>query len=215
MSRTSLARLLVSTLFALAALGLTLSTASAQELAGGSGGAAASIGKIGVGYTNSNAPVGVRMWFSPQYAFDAGLGFIMRGNERDHEATDPDDTTTTTDFALDLGFLAALYRGNNASLFGRVGLNFDRDYADGREDDGDPVYSSVETLTISGMVGMELFLGAFGFPELALQGAVGLGFENVSPAERVGDEDSDWAMGTLSTGVSVVSTAQLGFHFYF
>ena len=183
--------------------------ASAQE------GANASVGKIGLGYTYSNAPVGIRMWFSQDFGFDAGLGFVLNGEEPDIESDDGDDTTITTDWAIDAGFLASLYRGQNSIFFGRIGLNLDRRYAQGRENDNDPVHSSVETYSLNGMLGIELFMTALGFPELSLQGAVGLGFQYVSPAEQVGDEDGDWSFGSMATSLSLVQSAQLGFHYYF
>ncbi|MDX9721624.1 MAG: hypothetical protein RBU37_12815 [Myxococcota bacterium] len=176
-------------------------------------GAAAAVGKIGVGYTHTNAPLGIRMWFSDQFGFDVGAGLVLHGNEDDHE--DPGDDTTTVDFALDGGFLIALQRSTNSIFFARIGLNFDRRYADGFENDGEPVYSSQETLSIAGMAGIELFMTALGFPNLSLQGAVGVGLQYVVGPQRVGDEENDWSFGSMTTGVSLVGTTQLGFHYYF
>jgi len=178
------------------------------------GGAHAVVGKIGVGYTTSNAPLGIRMWFSETFGFDAGLGLVLHGNERDVESDDPDDTTTTADFAVDLGFLMSLFKSENSILYGRVGLNFDRRYGVGARAAGDPRHSSREVLGIGVWGGIELFMTALGFPNLSLQGAVGLGFEHVSPVKTPGSE-SDWTFGTFTTGVSLVGTAQLGFHYYF
>lgn len=172
-------------------------------------------GAIGLGYTTGNAPLGIRMWFSSQFGFDANLGLVLNGEEPDIESTDPDDTTTTMDFAIDGGFLIALWKTDNSILWIRPGLNFDRRYADGFNDSGEPVYSSNDTLGLTALAGFEFFLTKLGLPNLSLQGGVGVSFNYVIPAQQGGAEESDWSLGSLATDVSIVETAQLGFHYYF
>jgi hypothetical protein len=176
------------------------------------------IGRIGVGYTISNAPLGVRYWMDEDLGFDVGLGLVFHGEEDEIETDDdPDDTTTTADYALDLGILYAFSRSTNSVFFGRGSINYDRRYAPGfdRSNPPLPIHSSITTLTLAGWAGIELFMAEFGFPELSLQGAVGLAYENVSGPDNDGDDNADWALGSLTTGLSLVSAAQIGFHYYF
>ena len=176
------------------------------------------IGDIGLGYTTSNAPVGIRMWFSEAMGFDVGLGLLFNGEEDAPETRDdPDDRQTTVDFALDAGFMYAFANKENSKLYIRGGLNLDRRYARGQNDNNEAIDSSILTLTISAWAGAEFFFTEWGFPELGLQGAVGLGFQNISGPDRDDPQpdDSDWTFGTLTTGLSLVGTAVLGFHYYF
>jgi len=206
--------LLLASLLGIAVL-LTSINASAA-LVHAAKGADDVVGKFGVGYTSTNAPLGIRMWFSEMLGFDAGFGIVFNGEERQPNDT---DTQTTTDWALDAGFLIALVKGENSILFARIGLNLDRRYAMGRDNTqagGPETDSSIITFTIGGLLGMELFMSALGFPELSLQGAVGLGYFNTSgPEVKPGADDKNWALGSLTTGLSLVGTAQLGFHYYF
>lgn len=206
--------LLFAALLGIAVL-LTSVNASA-ELVPAAQGAHDVVGKFGVGYTSTNAPLGIRMWFSEMLGFDAGFGIVFNGEER---VPNDVDTQTTVDWAIDAGFLIALVKGENSILFARIGLNLDRRYAMGTDNTqagGNETDSSVITFSIGGLMGMELFMSALGFPELSLQGAVGLGFVHASGPEVVpGQDPSDWSLGSLTTGVSLVGTAQLGFHYYF
>jgi len=180
------------------------------------------VGKLAVGFTTSTAPLDVRMWFSQGIGFDAGLGIVLNGNQFDVDATEgrmglpecQDQTTTTVDFAIDGGFLFALHQADNSILFGRAGINFDRDYAQGTETAG-AKHSSTETVNVNVMLGFEFFLTELGLPEIGLQAAIGLGAEVVVPPDTVADTNNDWSLGSLATDLNIVGNAQLGFHYYF
>jgi hypothetical protein len=170
------------------------------------------VGKIGIGASTSNAPIGVRMWLSPSFGFDAGLGLVLNGNEP--AVDDPDATQTTADWAVDVGGLMSLYTGDNSIAFGRLGLNIDRRYAPGSDADG-PIDSSTLTFAFGPEVGVELFMTWLGFPELSLQGSVALNFAYVRGAEAGGERPTDWAFGSVSNGLNLLGTTQFGFHYYF
>lgn len=173
------------------------------------------VGKIGLGYTSQNAPIGVRMWFAPNMGFDANLGLVINGEEFNPE--DPADPQVTADFALDAAFLYAFVQSDNSFLYARASFNYDRRWAQGEADNGDNINSSVNAFTLGGWVGMEFFLTGLGFPELGLQAAVGLGVRIVSGPENQDpvDDAFDWSLGSLSTGLNLVGSATLGFHYYF
>ena len=198
-------------LFAITIAALTLSTLALTSTAS----AADNVGKIGVGYTTSNAPLGVRYWLDQELGFDASLGFVINGNEPDVETDDPDDDTDTADYAVDLGGMLALARGKNSVFYGRLGLNLDRRYAVGQDNDGDLRHDSRLAIGVGLWAGIEIFMTELGFPELSFQGAVGLAYESVSGPTQGDDNNEDWSFGSLTTGISLVSAANIGFHYYF
>ncbi len=179
------------------------------------------VGKIGLGYTTSNAPLGVRMWLEDRLAIDAGLGIFVRGREIDVEdppdAGEPPNETETMDWAVDLGALYALKRRENAIFYVRGGLNVDRRYATGLSADGDAEHDSQLTFTLSGWGGIELFMTELGFPNLSVQAAVGLGYQYITGPDNKADDDdeTDWSFGSSTSGLNLVGTTQLGFHYYF
>jgi len=173
------------------------------------------IGRIGIGYTISNAPLGVRYWFDKQLGVDGGVGLVINGHEPDVETDDPDDETDTADWAIDAGFLYAFTRSKNSVFFGRLSLNLDRRYAVGVQNDGDQVHDSRWTTTVAAWGGIELFMTELGFPELSLQGAVGLAYVNSTGPQNRDDQNDDWTFGSLTTGLSLTSAAEIGFHYYF
>lgn len=179
------------------------------------------VGKIGVGFTHIQAPIGVRMWFMPTVAFDANFGLTLNGNTPDVESTEPNNPTTmTTNFDLDLGVLIAIWRkaDSQSSAFIRIGYYLDRDYADGTRADGSNQYSNITRNNISLMLGFEWFMKELGVPQLALQAAVGFNFQLVSPAHEGGDADSTWTFDTMHNddmNPLAFLNATFGFHYYF
>lgn len=164
----------------------------------------------GLGASTSNAPLGLRKWFGER-ALDVALGLVINGKTPD---VDGEGTMTTADYALDIGGVQSLYRSDNSILYGRVGLNIDRRYAAGADEQG-AINSSVWTLSLGPQLGMELFLTALGWPEISLQGAVSFNFAYVMGAEANGERPTDWALGTVSNGLNLLGTAQFGFRYYF
>lgn len=174
------------------------------------------VGMIGFGYFTADAPVGVRYWMSPTLGFDVGIGFKMENQQfidDDGDPTTPDTDESTLDFAFEAGVLVPLASDENMILFVRPGIGFaseDMVVTDGTT--GEESFEGETTFSISGMIGVELFMTKLGFPNLSLAGGHGVKFETVSPA---GDGDSMTTISSALAEVDLVSSSSLGFHFYF
>src|SRR5512144_106814 len=68
-------------------------------------------GRLGLGYNNSDAPLGVRYWFNPKAGVDLGFGF---------DSTDL-GTKNATDYFFEVGVPYVVYGGEHANLFVRLG----------------------------------------------------------------------------------------------
>jgi len=154
------------------------------------------VGKVGIGYFTTAAPIGVRYWFAENMGFDVGVGFNISD-------TGPDaDTTYGT--AVEAGFLYALARLTNIVVFIRGGIGLDLSNLDGN--DGIDV-----GFNINGLIGGEFFLTALGFPNLSFSGGVGLQVDLNSPDGG----DFGFQFASANAPVDIVSAAVLGFHIYF
>jgi hypothetical protein len=69
-------------------------------------------GKYGMGYFNSEIPVGGRYWFAPKMGFDLGVGFDMQDQ----------GTQSYTDFYVGAGFNYVLISTDKANFFARPGV---------------------------------------------------------------------------------------------
>ncbi|MFW6051883.1 MAG: hypothetical protein ACODAU_11955 [Myxococcota bacterium] len=152
------------------------------------------VGKIGIGYFTTSAPLGVRMWVSDRIGFDAGLGFSI------------DSTPADVGWGLsaEAGLLYALVANENMIVFGRGGLGF------GFGDSGDPAADLDYEIQVNGMLGAEFFMTALGFPNLSFTAGIGLGMTFLE------DEAGDFGIRvqTVSQPVNLVASAVLGFHIY-
>jgi hypothetical protein len=198
-------------LVALAALLIT-AQASAQD-AGNSPQRA--VGKIGIGYSHTAAPVGLRMWFMPAVAFDFGLGFATR-EVNEIGSSDPNAKTTAADFAVDIGVLFAVWRkaDSQSTAYVRVGGLIDRDYAVGSDGQGQAKHSNVVKTDLSVMFGVEWFMKELGVPQLSLNAAAGLGIAITSPEHQAGNSDNRITFGTNTMGLNFLSS-NFGFRYYF
>jgi hypothetical protein len=174
------------------------------------------IGMLGFGYFTSDAPVGVRYWSSESLGFEGGIGFRSTNNNPFQE-NGSNDTTSLLNFAIEAGLLLVLNSDSNMILFVRPGFGFSSQQqiiADMSTDaaPGDQVKESATTFSVSGMIGVELFLTKLGFPNLSFGGGHGLVFSSASPA---GDGDSTTTISTALANVNVLSDTNVGFHFYF
>lgn len=172
-------------------------------------------GMLGFGYFTSDAPIGIRYWSGPNMGFDIGVGFRMQNQNAIQEDGDM-DTTSLLNFALEAGVLVPLASDDNMVLFVRPGLGFSSEQqiipdADAANP-GDQVKESATTFSLSAMIGAEVFLTKFGWPNVSLAGGHGLVFQSASPA---GDGDSVTTIASAIADLSVVSSGNLGFHFYF
>lgn len=158
-------------------------------------------GRFGLGYFTSDAPIGMRYWFSPKLGVDLGVGFSLIDGVPAFPATTPPTTETAMDFTIEAGLPYIIHSSEHANLFlragGVIGITDDRLVAGGGSTD--------ETWTTFDVLlgpGAEVFLG----DNFSLEGTHGLLINVVSPP--VGDSQTNF--GTVAGSVS-----ELGFHYYF
>ena len=148
-------------------------------------------GRFGLGYFNSDAPVGMRYWFSPKVGIDLGVGF----ESRDLGANN------ATSYWIEGGIPYTIYSADNANLYlrasGTLGILDDRVYGSGTLD------KTWTTVRVTIGPAAEVFFG----DHFSLQAAHGIAIDFVSPPDPA---ESLTSVSTLAGGVS-----ELGFHFYF
>ena len=154
-------------------------------------------GKYGLGYFNSDAPVGGRIWVSPKLGVDVGVGF---------EATDvmfEGTKESATSLWFEAGFPYVVFSGERANFFVRPGVMFgsldDRVYGTGGLDD------TWSLLAVSGTLGAELFFGE----NFSLEAGHGIKVSTMTPPDEIGSE----SMTTISSFGADIT--YFGFHFYF
>lgn len=150
------------------------------------------VGHWGFGYFTEEAPIGVRYWLDRKLAVDVGFdGAISSGNVEAYR------------LGFDVGAVYALAHYHYSVVFARAGLGYAYQGFNGPQ----PIPGSHQ-INGTAFLGAELFLGAFGFPNISLQGGYGL------TASYSGGEGSAFIMGTSAAGLNVVAAGTLGFHIY-
>lgn len=149
-------------------------------------------GHFGLGYFTGFAPVGVRYWLSRDSAVDLGLDAAFSSGDLEAHR-----------YGIELGYVMSLAHYHYSVVFARLGLGF-------RFLDSFGEHSTQARYDLNGsaFVGAELFLGAFGFPNVSLQGGYGL------EADYTYSGGSAFLIGTVGGGLSVVGAGTLGFHIY-
>ncbi len=176
-------------------------TPVAMDGASGEAGAAAEgdrspidgvVGHYGIGYFTSSAPLGLRYWTDRDTAYDLGLdGAFSSGGVDAYR------------YGFELGYVKALAHYHYSVVFWRAGVGFR--YLDTL---GTPSTKGRYDVNGNAFVGAELFLGAFGFPNISLQGGYGL------QAAYTYQGGSALIVGTVPGGLSVISSGTFGFHIY-
>lgn len=175
------------------------------------------IGLFGLGFFTSEAPLGIRYWSGPSTGFDLGVGFDSSTKNPIVENGEA-STTSLVSYAVEVGYLKVIRSDSNMISFLRPGVKVAReqmivpDTSTARGTSGDETKDTETRLSVSLMLGVELFMTKFGFGNLSFGGGVGAALTSVSPA---GGGDSRVTIGTALADVSVVENANLGFHFYF
>lgn len=156
--------------------------------------------KFALGFSTSDAPVGIRYWAAEKVALDLGLGF------QSQEVADPEgeagETTNTMSFWIDLGVPYKVVDFERAHFFVRPGaliaLLDDRAYGSGGLD---------ETWTV---INFNLGLGAEVFltDQFSVDAMHGFIVRYTSPPDDIGDSTTDF--GTFGASIT-----EVGFHFYF
>lgn len=151
------------------------------------------VGKLGLGYFTNSAPLGIRYWFDRDTALDINADFALAGGGVEGYRV-----------VLEGGLVKALASYHYAQVFGRIGVG-------GRVDDQFGRRSGQATWIAhaNGFLGVELFMGALGFPNVSLQGGYGV---EASYTFRGG---GSYLIAAVNPGVSFVNAGTLGFHIYF
>ena len=191
------------------------------------------VGKKGIGFTNSDAPFGMRYWMSDAMAIDIGVGLgvdtkavasgkVAGGIDASLIPSSIGTDETLFDFAIDVGLPFVLHSEENMIVYFRPGAGMRGDQVFTgvtleQTGTNPPVVTDVtkdyETAFNVGLgLGGEFFLGQLGWPNLSFGGQVGLNVEILTPA---GDGDTDINFWTNTTNVSIVDSGALGFHIYF
>jgi hypothetical protein len=174
------------------------------------------VGKKGIGYFSSDAPLGVRYWTSDAMAIDFGIGIGL-----DTKIPNPGNATDETllDFGFDVGMPWVLHGEDNMIVYFRPGVTVKGNQAfdvvpapvGGVQGPADKVYDMTYTPNLG--LGGEFFLGQLGWPNLSFSGQVGIGLQLTSPGGS--GAESRVSFATTHQDVSVVNTGALGFHIYF
>lgn len=148
------------------------------------------VGHLGLGYFTGDAPLGVRYWWDRENGFDINgtINFSSGGSNSGR-------------YGLELGYVRALAHYHYSVVFARAGLGARYTKPGGGSD------SRVDGVG-SLFLGAELFLGAFGFPNVSLQGGYGI------QANYVNLGGGSLAVSSVDGGLSVVNAGNVGFHIY-
>lgn len=171
------------------------------------------VGKKGIGYFSSDAPVGVRYWMSDAMAVDFGVGLDVN-TKVDNPSSAAIEDESFFDWAFDVGLPLVLHSEENTIVYFRPGVTIA----------GDQVFDGATTAAANDKVydigftgglglGGEFFLGQLGWPNLSFSGQVGLAVQVVSPGTEGADTTVNF--NTTRDDVSVVNTGSIGFHIYF
>ncbi|MEM6733346.1 MAG: hypothetical protein AAF658_17435 [Myxococcota bacterium] len=149
------------------------------------------VGHYGFGYFTGAAPLGVRYWLDRDTAID--LGFDLAFSSGDAEALR---------FGVEAGYVMSLAHYHYSIVFARLGAGFRT--IDAFESGVGAIYN----VNANAFLGAELFLGAFGFPNISLQGGYGLEFEYTN------EGGSAFFVSAVDAGLDVTGSGQVGFHIY-
>jgi hypothetical protein len=154
-------------------------------------------GKVGMGYFNSDTPVGGRLWVSDKLGLDLGLGFDVsdQGSEN------------YTDFYVGAGLNYILFEADRANFMARVGGVFGQLDARPYGINSDSKWTKFK---ISVMPVAEIFFG----DNFSLSAGHGFELEMISYPDET---EFDTLAGESRTNFRTLdgSISHLGFHFYF
>ena len=149
-------------------------------------------GHIGIGYFTDFAPLGARIWFTRDIALDVGVdGSFSSGNLQGYQV------------GVDVGLVYAIAHYHYAVAIARLGAGWRVNELTGEHGGG-----ARHDVIANGFVGVELFLGAFGFPNVSLQGGYGV------QAAWLVEGGTNFVIGATDPSLDVTSSGSVGFHIY-
>lgn len=158
-------------------------------------------GKFSLGFFNSDAPVGIRYWASPQIGIDLGVGFEMK------DVYFNGSKEGATSFWVDFGVPYVIWERDRANFFIRPGAMIavldDRVYGTGTLDE------TWTQITFSLTPGAEIFFG----DNFSLSAGHGIAVQMTSVPDAVGAPRG----GETETEIRSfdASVTHIGFHYYF
>jgi hypothetical protein len=152
---------------------------------------------IGLGFHNTDAPIGVRWWMSSQkIGIDFGLGYSSRTAE-----TDPSERLTT--FALDAGVPIVMHSWDRAHVLFRPGLFYSS------EEVGTGTGPTFDTRSPTNLaITVELEAEVFLVDNISFSASHGIAYNRFDP--DIPGVDSSTEFATLGNNFT-----QVGFHMYF
>lgn len=159
--------------------------------------------KVGLGFRSSEAPIGIRWWFSKQVALDAGIGFTSEKLNFTDTNGDPADESFST-FSFDVGMPLALKSWEKVHFLLRPGVTYTSTDDINLFFDTDGQFKEKRnTFAVTGEFELEVFLAK----NASLSASHGIGF--ASTKLDVPGEKSDTIFGTFGSNFTT-----LGFHVY-
>jgi hypothetical protein len=181
--------LLLAAIILSAALGLSATQAQAEAVHDNGA----------IGFHNSEAPLGVRWWFSSQkMALDLGLGFSSTPGSLDSDES-------VMGFALDVGLPIVLKSWDRLHLIVRPGILYQSQEFQ-FTDPGPPVSIDTETATQFSVTG-ELEAEVFLIDNFSVSASHGIAFSSFDPGFP--GSDSSTSFGTIDGNFT-----EVGFHLY-
>lgn len=158
--------------------------------------------RIGLGFVNSSAPIGARIWVNPDMAIDAGIGFRHGEVYSFDSSLGKEDARDDKKLAFDFdgGVVIVMGGGETTKVWIRPGFAFSSD-PDWDSSKGEWV--SATTISLTGLLGVEHFFSDW----FSIGAAHGIAFSSFDP----GFDGSDSQTRISSTGIGISS---LGFHVY-
>ncbi len=147
---------------------------------------------VGIGYFTGQAPLGARYWMNRNFGFDVGGDFALTSGRLD-----------ALRWGLDVGAVMALSHYHYSVVFVRTGIGMKSSKT--LSPNSTP---AIYDINASVFLGAELFLGAFGFPNVSLQGGYGIqaGWTVLGGTE--------FTVGAANAGLNLLGSGTLGFHIY-
>ncbi|MBD3402670.1 hypothetical protein GF420_07225 [candidate division GN15 bacterium] len=164
--------------------------------------------KYGLGYFNTDAPVGGRIWVSPTIGIDLGVGFEGKTIYESANGGDPEKSTATS-FWFEAGVPIVVFPSERANFFIRPGVQVasldNRIYGEGPSD------AKWTRITPSATLGAEVFFG----DHFSLEAGHGIAVDITSVPDEDGITEVRRGESETEFRTFDASIAYLGFHFYF
>jgi len=159
--------------------------------------------KGGIGFRSTDAPIGLRWWFTDQVGLDAAVGFTTEKLNYVDINGDPADESFST-FSVDVGMPWALKRWDKVHFLLRPGVFYTS------QDDINLFFNSdgefkekLNTFAVTGELELEVFLAK----NASVSASHGIGF--ASTKLDIAGQEADTIFGTFGSNFTT-----LGFHVY-